>query len=986
MAGWLVLLGCTWECSGCGQETPPPGELLFQARRALLERDFERAERLGGLIPQSTAEWAPGQMIAGEAATKAGRLSDALDHYLAISSAAVPPADLATAQFSAAEIQRELGRLADAEGLYRAVLATSPDNVATHERLAFLLSATGRSWEAVGHYWILVKSGTAAVHELILLADPDRPFEQSDYLLECAAKAPDDGLVQLGLAAQAFRQGESPELEGQLRTALGAAPQQVAVQAMLGELLVDQGDPVFVEWHEGLPADASADPDIWYVRGLWARRRGELRVAARCFWEAVRRAPTHRRATHQLGQVLVALEEESGIEFSVRAKLLIQLTQTLDGFLRTGSPREDLYRRTTELMEAMGRVWEACAWALAARREFPDAEWPSNTFARLTGMLDEDLPLTATGANLALRYDLSRWPDHRNLIAARRGGGSRSDQAVRPLAAIRWQEQAAEAGIEFVYHNGPDPSTKGVRMFEQTGGGVAVLDIDRDGWPDVYFSQGADWEHGAPAPTHSAQYTDRMYRNASGAYVDSSDQARLGDQEFGQGCSAGDLDDDGFPDLYVANVGGNRLYRNNGDGTFRDVTMNCGLEGRDWTASCVIIDLNADGLQDLFDVNYVTGPGVYERICGGRACSPSVFEGVPDRLHINQGDGTFRFLPDVTPVGDSKGLGVVAACLTDRSLPCLFIANDQVPNFLLYSRISDNVSALWLEDRAVLSGVAYNEDGIAMAGMGIAADDADGDGRLDFFVTNFEYESNTLYLQTAPGLFADGTRPAGLREPSWPYVGWGTQFLDADLDGAPDIVVTNGHVDDYRDEGREYHMRAQFYWNMGGGRFLELAAGDVGEYFGRQHLGRGLARLDWNRDGQMDFVVSNIGERASLVTNLSEGVGRFLNVRLHATRTARDAIGTTVAVWAGGRRWRKQLVAGDGYMASNERVLQFGLGEVVVVDELEVQWPSGAASRLKMVPPEGDIDVVEGQRRAGVTSGGQGLLVPVELVPSATSR
>jgi hypothetical protein len=282
-----------------------------------------------------------------------------------------------------------------------------------------------------------------------------------------------------------------------------------------------------------------------------------------------------------------------------------------------------------------------------------------------------------------------------------------------------------------------------------------------------------------------------------------------------------------------------------------------------------------------------------------------------------------------------------------------------VPNFLLRNVATDDAHGVTFVEEGFLSGLAFDENGLPMACMGIAADDANGDGRTDFYVTNFKDEYNTLYLQDADGLFVDGTSAAGLRAPSLPFVGWGTQFLDADLDGAPDLVLTNGHVDDYRSTGGQYHMRPQFFRNTGGGRFEELLAPAAGSYFAKEYIGRGLARLDWNKDGQMDFAVSNIGDNASLVTNQSTGVGQFVNVIAHATTTARDAIGAKVTVEAAdGRRWTKLLCAGDGYQASNERMLQFGLGDATGAS-LRVEWPSGATTDVKDVAMGTTLHVIE---------------------------
>jgi hypothetical protein len=526
-------------------------------------------------------------------------------------------------------------------------------------------------------------------------------------------------------------------------------------------------------------------------------------------------------------------------------------------------------------------------------------------------------------------------------------------------ARIRFEE-ATESGIEFIYNNGADPATKGARMIEQTGGGVGVLDFDGDRLPDLYFTQGSEWKTGETSPTESEGMTDRLYRNRGGRdFADVTFLANLGDRRFSQGCAAGDVDNDGFVDLSVGNIGRNRLYRNNGDGTFDDVTADAGLTGADWTSSCTTVDLNADGFPDLFEAGYVSGPDVYERLCQGHGCSPSNFTGVIPRLHISRGDGTFAAVPVPVPQEDAKGLGVLAVNLTSRDRPSLLITNDQVPNFLLKSLPGEGPLNIGLEEEGFLSGLAINADGVSLAGMGIAADDLDGNGLVDFLITNFQDESNSLYRQDSPGLFVEVARQSNLSAASWSFVGWGTQALDADLDGNPDLVLANGHVDDFSDKGGGYKMRPQFFRNRGDCRFEELKEDGIGPYFSRELLGRGLSRLDWNADGRMDFVVSNIGDRASLVTNQSEGVGRFLNVRLHGTIGARDAIGTVVEVVAEGRTWTKQLMAGDGYMASNERFLQFGLGSASAVSEIRVHWPSGTDTTVKNPPLDATIELVE---------------------------
>jgi hypothetical protein len=244
--------------------------------------------------------------------------------------------------------------------------------------------------------------------------------------------------------------------------------------------------------------------------------------------------------------------------------------------------------------------------------------------------------------------------------------------------------------------------------------------------------------------------------------------------------------------------------------------------------------------------------------------------------------------------------------------------------------------------------------------MGVAAGDSNGDGWLDLFVTNFYHESNTLYRQIAPGQFADMTRAAKLRDPGFDMLGFGTQFLDADLDGWEDLVVTNGHIDDLTSIGEPYKMPAQVHRNLGSGVFVDVPARKLGPFFEEFHLGRGLARLDWNRDGREEFAVSHMGERAGLLLNSSDSAGHFLAIRLVGTRLSRDPIGTSVEIKLANRTIVKQLTGGDGYQASNERQLVFGLGNSEFVDALTIRWPGGTSQNWSNVPADQHLIVIEG--------------------------
>jgi hypothetical protein len=248
--------------------------------------------------------------------------------------------------------------------------------------------------------------------------------------------------------------------------------------------------------------------------------------------------------------------------------------------------------------------------------------------------------------------------------------------------------------------------------------------------------------------------------------------------------------------------------------------------------------------------------------------------------------------------------------------------------------------------------------------MGVAAGDADGDGKLDLYVTNIYAEPNTLYQQSDGGMFADATSASGLRAPSYNMLGFGTQFLDGELDGIPDLVVTNGHVDDLSYQKVPYQMPPQYFRGLGGGTFTEIPANKLGEFFAGKYLGRGLARLDWNRDGREDFVVSHLDAPVALVANTSTETGHYLAVQLRGVKSSRDAIGARVTLESAGRRRTQWLIAGDGYQASNERELIFGLGPETRVEKLEIHWPSGLTQQFVDLAADLELIFVEGSSRA----------------------
>jgi thioredoxin-like negative regulator of GroEL len=938
-----------------------PETLVAEARRQLAKGQFGKAESLArrALARQPHNGWA--LIVAAEAANFQKHPDSALEYYSQIPEDCSPAS--VAGQFGAGEFFVQQGRLSEGEQKLRRTLACDPDHRGSHLRLAFVLGITGRRWESVPHMLTLLRSGRFPAEHLLLLGDVERAVDKRLVLTRCRENAPDDPLPLLGQARLWMVENDVPEAHRLLERVVAALPNEYEAQARLGTVLLEmRRSEEFLDWLARLPPAADHHPETWVVRGRWFLLQNDSRTAARCFWEAVLRDPDHRVANYRLGSALAAINDpDRAAPFLKRADSLEHLTTVIDDLHRNHHDKRSMHK-ASELAESLARVWEAWGWALLARGEDPRLDWAEQTIARLEPLLGSDVPRTLPKGNPALQMDLSSipLPDWKALpgLAAPRPRDEHGG------VQVRFADVAAEAGIQFTYFSGPARRNRAHYIFETTGGGVAALDFDGDTWPDLYFTQGCHW----PPTDEQGEHRDRLYRNlADGRAADVTALAGLGDEQFSQGIGAGDFNNDGFSDLYLANIGPNRLYQNNGDGTFTDVSDSAGIRGDHWTTSCLIADLNGDSWPDLYDVNYCAGSEVFTLLCPrkgeARSCSPRAFDAAPDQVYLNRGNGTFEDVSESSGIlaPNGYGLGIVAGDFEGAGRLNVFVANDGTANFYFVNQTDPRNGKLKFVEQALVAGLAFDADGFAQACMGVAAGDADGNGLVDLYVSNFYNESDTLYLQQPGGIFVDMTRQAGLREPSYAPLGFGTQFLDGDLDGWPDLVLTNGHVDDLRAIGEPYEMSPQYFQNVGGGRFAELPASSLGTFFEGKYRGRGLARLDWNRDGKEDFVVSHIGSPSALVVNRTEGTGHFLALQFRGVISSRDAIGIIVQATAGGRTWTSQLTAGDGYQASNERRLVFGLGEVTSVEKLHVRWLSGTEQTFRDVSADADLLLIEGR-------------------------
>jgi len=865
--------------------------------------------------------------------------------------------------FATGELEIKLGHSDDAERHLRQLIAIEPQQKLAWQRLAYLLTVEGRGQEAVPWRMKSLQVGDFTLTDLLFLGNPEAIAQMSE-LDQFRNSNPGHPTVLFSEALVAIRENELVTARQLLEKAVSQDPDLAVAQAWLGTLLLELPDSQpFVNWYAAMPVELQTDAAVWVVRGLWSLDQDKPKAAARCFWEALKQNPNHQVACYQLAISLTRVgQQELAGRIKERARRLQELELLLSRLDSTGSDMEML-AEVGLLTEQLGRLWESYGWHSLVLARQSDAATSRAALDRLRPELKTGAEQVVAKLDPARMMNLAEYP----LPDMDRGTSSASGGQEKPaVAEIVFADIASEVGIEFQYFNSDDPSTEGRRMFEFTGGGVAILDYDGDLWPDVYLTQGCLW----PAVTDRQQYRDRLFRNlGNGRFQDVTAESGLGDYRFSQGVQVGDYNNDGFPDIYLGNVGENRLYHNNGDGTFEDVTEAAGVSGARWTTSCLVADLNQDGLADLYEVNYLSGENVFDLICsqaGGKArsCSPTEFDAQQDRLWLNLGNGRFE---DATKrmgimAANGKGLGIVAADFDGSGKLSMFVANDMTANFY-YTRGSQAASAERFTEEAVVRGLAYDRAGKAQACMGVAVQDYNQDGLADLFVTNFYKESNTLYVQQSGGLFRDGTRQASLRQPSFNLLGFGTQFLDAQLDGEPDLVVANGHIDDFTYQGIPFQMQPQFLVNVNG-QYRETE-NPAGPYFKRKLLGRGLACGDLNRDGKPDFVVSHLDAPVAVLENRTAQTGNFLAIELRGTRLQRDAIGTVVKVVTDTtppRTWVRQLTAGDGYQASNQRHLLMGLGNAQAVQLLEVRWPSGKVDRYLEPPINQFLMLIEGDR------------------------
>jgi enediyne biosynthesis protein E4 len=511
--------------------------------------------------------------------------------------------------------------------------------------------------------------------------------------------------------------------------------------------------------------------------------------------------------------------------------------------------------------------------------------------------------------------------------------------------AFGFADVTAEAGLQFRHNSG---AYGGKLLPETLGSGCAFLDYDNDGWQDILFVNGMDW------PGHKRQRsTLRLYRNnRNGTFTEVTRRAGLDIEMYGMGVAVGDYNNDSFPDIFITCVGQSRLFRNTGKGTFVDATRSSGLFGHQgFSTSALWFDYDRDGLLDLFICNYVRWSPENDVFCSldgshKSYCTPEAYRGDTCWLFHNRGDGTFE---DVTPTSgifdsSSKSLGVAMFDYDQDGWPDLLVANDTQPN-KLYRNLRNGK----FKDVAVEAGLAFSSEGKARAGMGVDIGDFDNSGIPGVAITNFDNEMIGLYRATKPGIYDDIATVAGIGSASKNTLGFGCLLLDVDLDGALDLAVANGHIDETVRNIRGnvgYAQAPQLFLNGGSGKFRDVAEG-VGGGFATPKVGRGLAFGDFDRDGDLDMLMTTNNGPAYLFRNDQMAHHRSIRFQLRGTKSNRDAIGSSVRIFYDGQTQSRMVRGGSSYLSQSELPVTFGLGLREKIDRVVIDWPSGRTEEYK---------------------------------------
>ncbi len=974
----LFLTGCS-QASKQGDETDrrPSAGTFSQLQLAVQNQDWVQAQALANDVLMQHADDPNALELAARAAHGSGDLQTAAD---LMSEACVLESFSNEARVQhAMAAQLASGQLFSCMELLEQSLVNHPDRHDLRRRLFQMYWGAEDRVHSLPHAKYLILKRQFDVELLLALSETEQRTESAEPLVQLAARHPRDKRPLIAAARLQIDKGNYALAIETLRQCLSFPAIQPPALALLAQALVADGqDYELIQWVSSVPEEVKAEPRYWMALGDWCREHDRNDEAVRAYWEAAKQDPDFRAAWYKLAQTVqhygaakAKLTDEQFYAMEQRVNLLYRFSQLRAEFIKTDKQSQKLAIEMATTLSELGRLWEAEAWASIAMTLPPgDESLPIETVRNsIIARLAKSTPWQVLDSHSELTCDLS----HLSLPQINQHSGvsavpSELNPVIdQPAPHLKLVDEAARRGLRFFGRTGDRLDQPGIKHCQTLGCGGGTIDFDLDGWCDLYLAAAG----GTPPALDSS--SNSLWRNRDGQFSEVTEPSGAGDLGFGQGVAVGDINEDGFPDILSLNYGPNSLLINNGDGTFKPAgrIFDSGVLSEKWSSSGAIADINSDGLADIVIVNYGAGYEAVVRECKhavtqvARACSPLVFDGASDNFLLNTPIGE---LIDVSaafgmPSVIGRGLGVLVGNLAGDAGIGIFVANDLTSNHY-WSAVKPGSSQF--AESALPRGLASDDRTPAQGSMGIASGDFDRDGDVDLYVTNFANEPNTFHEQQSPGFWSDRTAARKLLEPTMPLVGFGTQAVDFDNDGALELVVSNGHVDTYPAElnPTPYAQPMLVFWRRPNGQYLSIGDSIEGGYLNQNHVGRALWTIDANRDARLDLVVTHQTEPVALLMNESSSRGDWLDLSLVGTVCSRDAIGSVITVRAGDKSWSFPLVAGDGYLCSNQRGVHCGLGENVHRVAVTVKWADGSLQDFSPLAPNHRWVLVQGDDQA----------------------
>ncbi|MDB4476574.1 CRTAC1 family protein [Rhodopirellula sp.] len=968
---WVVLwvLGlCAISSVGCDrQEGPlppepviggdagesPPIDHLVAARRLLKSLDYEEAaDSVGKALLQNPND-GDTRFVASEIEVARGNFD------VAIELAATIPIDSRLGQRAVTlqwQAMAKLGRHSDAADLLLGAMQRYPNAENWHHTCWQLLNRVGRREEASRQAEMLCQVGVATQNEMLSLV---RRTESFPTVLNDGEKPEQFFDPGLGMARWFFTNLEFRKALKALEDERAAGFPTPAAKALYGRLLAEtQAFEKFPRWHGTQSEQMTGLGDYWVALGTYFFDTREYSASAHALLQAVYRNPSDRVAFQRLAKVFDALgRSEDAAQYRARGILVSDTEFTAEEIYKANTDIA-ARKRMPRYMLDLGRPFETLQWnlmllpstAVQQRAVIAQQRQGFLANAQVLVMAAESALSGNDPRSFAMADGLQ------SLLASAESTAPVAAADLEPLAMPKLSDVAAEVGLDFTWYKDTEIDLKSIPIHESIGGGIGILDYDLDGWPDVYLGQGS----GEP-PTDACTRSNVLARNVAGGFDDVTEFANAVDFNYSSGIAAGDVNQDGFADLFVGSLGRNRLLINNGDGTFRDATDELGEIEDQFTTSIAVADINGDSLPDLFEAIYIEMDGAFElptKDADGRELQPSPLKhyAESDRWYENLGDGRFQaqtISREVAKPGTS--LGLIVTDFNGNGKNEVFVGNDVRANHFLVQAGNGE-----FDNAADIRGVANGFSGAANGCMGIAPGDYNRDGKLDLFITNFSEESANLYIQQTGSGFTDLAVRYGVDTVSLPFVGFGTKAIDLDRNGWLDLIVTNGHIFDMTFYGEDYQMAPQCLMAHGN-RFESTEVEDKSGYWDETYLGRVIAAFDFDRDGDLDLLVNHLDKPLAILRSETDTDGHWIQFELSGRKSERDGIGARVLVKTTAGEHSQWVTAGDGYFCSDEAVLDFGLGRVDGIKSVQVHWPSGELQTFDMPTADQRYLIVEGE-------------------------